>query len=423
MFGLVDGNNFYASVETSLDPRLIGKPVVILSSNDGCAIARSAEAKKLGVKMGQPIHEVPTDVRKQLVIRSANFGLYGDISGRCVSILRDLFPRVEVYSIDESFVTFEGIPEGDYERVCVEARNRIRKWLGITCCVGIGPTKTLAKAGNKLGKKTVSGVVSLADPDTMARLLADYPIEDLWGVGRKFAARLGAEGIFTAADLINADTETLRSRYGVVLSRTQMELRGEICTELQEIEPDRKQIVVSRSFGKETVELEDVQQAVATYAIRATEKLRSRSLKAAGLWVWLNTNPFKPDAPQYHPSKSFSFLAPTSDTREVLQVAQALVRAMHRKGYRYKKAGVGLLDLTHGDVHQGDLFAGIDPRSAKLMEVLDSANRKFGKGAMSFASSAWRPTDKGLSKPVWSVNRASLSPAYTSNWNELLKVR
>ena len=273
MFGLVDGNNFYASCERVFEPRLIGKPVCVLSNNDGCAIARSAECKALGVKMGQPIHEVPAEVRQQLVIRSANFGLYGDLSGRVVSILQNLFPRVEVYSIDESFVTFDGIPESEHERVAAEARARMLKWVGIPCCVGIGPTKTLSKAANKLAKTTPNGVVSLADMDTRARLLTDYATEDLWGVGRKFAARLGAEGILTAADLIEADTETLRARYGVVLARTQRELQGVVCTELQETEPDRKQIVVSRSFGKETVDLDDLTQAVATFAIRATEKL------------------------------------------------------------------------------------------------------------------------------------------------------
>lgn len=417
MFGLVDGNNFYASCERVFDPRLIGKPVVILSNNDGCAIARSDQAKRLGIKMGQPIHEVPAEIRRQVVIRSANFGLYGDLSGRVVSVLRDLFPRVEVYSIDESFVTFDGIPESEHERVAAEARARILKWVGIPCCFGIGPTKTLSKAANKLAKATPHGVVSLADPSTRARLLADYPVGDLWGVGRKFAARLGSEGILTAADLIHADTETLRSRYGVVLSRTQRELQGTVCTELQETEPDRQQIVVSRSFGKEVVELDDLAQAVATFAIRATEKLRARSLQAAGVWVWLNTNPFKPDAPQYHPSKAFNFIAPTSDTREVLMVAQGLVRAMHRKGYRYKKAGVGLLDLTAGNVHQGDLFAGVDPRSKALMDALDMANQKFGRGTVGFASSGWKP------KPMWAMNQKSLSPAYTSRWDQLLQVR
>ncbi len=414
-FGLVDGNNFYASVERAFDPKLINRPVVVLSNNDGCAIARSAEAKALGVKMGQPIHEVPPEVRRQLVVRSANFGLYGDVSGRIVSILRDLFPRVEVYSIDESFITFEGIK--DPERAAKEARARILQWSGITCCVGIGPTKTLAKAGNKLGKKTSSGIVDLSNSAFRAEQLARYAVEDLWGVGRKWAAKLGAQGICTAQDLIDADAETLRARFGVVLARTQRELQGIVCTELQETEADRKQIVCSRSFGREVETLDDVSQAVATFAIRACEKLRSRSLQTGGVWVWLNTNPFKPGAAQYHPSKALTLITPTTDTREVLCVVQALVRSMYRKGYRYKKGGMGLLDLTQGNTHQGDLFAGIDPRAAKLMEVLDSANRKFGRGAMGFASSGWKK------KAAWGMKQESLSPAYTSRWDQLLKVR
>jgi DNA polymerase V len=417
MFGLVDGNNFYASVERAFDPKLIGRPVVVLSNNDGCCIARSAEAKALGIKMAQPIHEVPPDVRRQLIVRSANFGLYGDISGRIVSILRDLFPRVEVYSIDESFVTFDGIK--DRERAAREARARILQWTGIPCCVGIGPTKTLSKASNKIAKKTPHGVIDLADPEFRRQQLANYEVEDLWGVGRKWSAKLGAQGIVTAQDLIEADPETLRARFGVSLARTQRELQGIVCSDIIENEPDRQQIVCSRSFGREVVELDDLSQAVATFAIRACEKLRARSLQASGVWVWLNTNPFREDAKQYHPSKAFNLIAASSDTREVLSVAQALTRAMYRKGYRWKKAGVGLLDLTRCSTLQGDLFAQIDPRSAKLMAVMDATNRKFGRGTMGLASASWRP--KG--KPQWSMRQENLSPAYTSRWDQLLKVR
>lgn len=414
MFGLVDGNNFYASCERAFQPELIGKPVVVLSSNDGCAIARSNECKALGVKMGQPIHEVPSDIRKQLIIRSANFGLYGDISGRIVQILQDLFSRVEVYSIDESFVSFDGIKPADRARVAGEARARILQWTGIPSCVGIGETKTLAKAGNKLGKKTVHGVVELVDPRAQ---LTGYPVQDLWGVGRRWGAKLCAEGIITAVDLMDADSETLRARYGVVLARTQAELRGHACSDIVEVEPDRKQIVCSRSFGRETVELDDVCHAVATFASNACEKLRARSLMCGGVWVWLNTNPFKQGAAQYHPSRAFNLLAPSCDTSEVLSVARALTKAMYRKGYRYKKAGVGLLDLTHGDVHQADMFAGIDPRSVKLMEVLDQANARFGRGSVVLAASVRRGS------PKWAVKRENLSPAYTQKWSDVLRVR
>jgi len=420
VLGLVDGNNFYASCERVFNPSLRGRPVVVLSNNDGCAIARSQEAKDLGIKMGQPIHEVAPHVRRQLKVLSANFGLYGDLSGRVVSILRDLFPRVEVYSIDESFVSFDGIPASEHERVAAEARARILKWTGIPCCVGIGPTKTLAKLGNKAAKNTVDGVVT-ALPGSP--LLERFPVEDVWGVGRKLTARLGADGVLTAADLTTADSETLRARYGVTLARTQRELQGIACSALEEAEPDRQQIVVSRSFGNEVLALEDLQQAVATFAQRACEKLRGRSLQAGGVWVFLHTNPFKPEAPQYHPSKAFNFVVPTADTRDVLMVAQGLAKAMWKPGYRYKKAGIGLLDLTASDVHQGDLFSGVDPRSKALMDVMDRANAKFGRGAMAFASSARRVRGGEQRKPVWAMNQTALSPAYTTRWDQLARVR
>lgn len=413
MFGLQDGNNYYASCERVWDPRLQGKPVVVLSNNDGCAIARSAEAKALGVKMGQPIHEVPRDVKRQLIIRSANFGLYGDMSARIVGCLRDLMPSIEIYSIDENFFRFPD--HGNRMEVAHEARTRIERWVGIPNCIGIGPTKTLAKMANKIAKGG-AGIVDLADPHVRARHLDKFPIEDLWGVGGKWSARLGAEGILTAGALVRADSETLRSRYGVMLSRTQRELQGIPCSDLIEVEPDRKQIVVSRSFGKECADVEDVAQAVATFAIRASEKLRDRNLECGGVWVWLNTNPFKPDTRQYHPSKSFSLIKASSDTREILMVAQALVRAMYRKGYRYKKGGVGLLDLTAGSTVQGDLFSGVDPRSKAMMEMMDKVNRKFGRGTLGLAASGWRD------KPKWAMSQKSLSPAYTSRWDQLLRV-
>ncbi|WP_415916257.1 Y-family DNA polymerase [Xanthomonas arboricola] len=312
MLGLADGNNFYASCERVFNPSLRGRPVVVLSNNDGCAVARSQEAKDLGVGMGQPIYQVPPEVRRQLKVLSANFGLYGDLSGRVVSILRDLFPLVEVYSIDESFVSFDGIPERDHERVAAEARARILKWVGIPCCIGIGPTKTLAKLGNKAAKKTPHGVMT-ALPGSP--LLERFEVGDVWGVGHRTRAKLDVKGILTAADLARADPDTLRSRYGVTLARTQRKLQGIACGELEESEPDRQQIVVSRSFGKEVLALEDLQQAVATFALRACEKLRGRSLQASGVWVFLHTNPFKPGAAQYYPSKAFNFVVPTVDTR------------------------------------------------------------------------------------------------------------
>lgn len=414
MFGLVDGNNFYASCERAFDPRLIGRPVVVASNNDGCAIARSAEAKALGIKMGQPLHEIPPEIRRRTVIRSANFGLYGDLSGRVVSILQDMFPRVEIYSIDESFIEFPEV--GDRVEAAFEARSRIQKWTGIPCCVGIGPTKTLTKLANKLAKSG-AGVIDLADDGVRMDHMRKFPVEDLWGVGRKWAARLGSDGIMTALDLINTDPDTLRSRYGVVLARTQRELQGIPCSELEEIEPDRKQIIVSRSFGQECTDIDELAESVSTFAVRACEKLRARKLECSGVWVWLNTNPFKSNAAQYHPSKTFALVKSSSDTREIVMVARGLARAMYRKGYRYKKAGVGLLELTAGSAAQADLFSAVDPRAAAMMETMDSINKKFSRGTMGLAASGWRK------KPTWQMNQKSLSPAYTSSWDQLLRVR
>lgn len=413
--GLVDGNNFYASVERAFDASLMGLPVVVLSNNDGCVIARSAEAKALGIRMGHVVHEIPPEVRRQIVIRSANFALYGEISSRIVSILRDLFPRIEVYSIDESFVTFDGI--SDREGAAKEARARILQWTGVPCCIGIAPTKTLAKTANKLAKIAASGVIDLSDPHFRYEKLKTFAAEDVWGVGRQLTAKLGAQGIMSAQDIIDADPETLRARYGVTMARTQSELAGIACADIQEQEPDRKQIVCSRSFGRDVVELEDVREAVCTFAVRACEKLRARSLQAGGVQVWFDTNAFKPGAKQYFPSKAINLMTPTSDTREILGVANNLVTSMYRNGYAFKKAGIGLLDLTHGDTHQGDLFAGIDPRSAKLMELLDQTNRKFGRGAMGFAASGWKK------KPAWGMRQENLSRAYTSRWDQLLKAK
>ncbi|HGM7294849.1 TPA: Y-family DNA polymerase [Stenotrophomonas maltophilia] len=417
---LQDGNNFYCSVEASFDPRLRGRPVCVASSGDGCVIARDALSKKLDVPMGAPIHQIPPNVRWQITFRSANFALYGDISTRIASILRDLFPAIEQYSIDENFIDLAGIPSKDHERLAAEARARILKWTGIPSCVGIGPTKTLAKLSNKRAKSTVEGVVTTM-PDDPA--LLTYPVEDDWGVGRKLTARLGADGILTAGDLAAADVDTLRSRYGVVMARTQRELQGISCADLEEHEAQRKEIMVSRTFGKDITSQTELMQAIATFAQRACEKLRSRQLQAAGVWVFIQTNPFKQNLPQYNPSKSFRLLMPSADTREILMVAQGLAKAMFRPGYGYKKAGVSLLDLIHMDVQQGDLFAGIDQRSKAIMEVMDRTNQKFGRGSMGFAFTAWRPSGKTLEKPAWSVKRDMLSPAYTTDWKQLIRVR
>jgi DNA polymerase V len=406
MFALVDANAFYCSAERVFDTSLRGKPLIVASNNDGAAIARSDEAKALGVKMGQPVHELKDLVRKHgLIIRSANFTLYGDLSSRIVSILRDAAPRVEVYSIDEQFCDLS--PVRDRFGFALEMRDRIRRWVGIPCCVGIGPTKTLAKASNRTAKRG-AGVVDLTDMDRREEVLASFPAEDLWGVGRRWSTKLATMGITTAAQLRDAPTALILERFGVVLTRTQRELQGHSCIALEEIEPDRKQIVVSRSFGERVEDHAAVGQALATFAIRAAEKLRSRNLVASGIWVFANTDVFRPELRQHHPSISLNLPAATSDTRIILDVVRRLQVQMLRSGYAYKRAGVALLDLARPQDLHGDLFQSPTVGNEALMTTLDRINRRFGRGTAGFAASGWQPS------PAWGMRQRMLSPCYTT---------
>lgn len=413
MFALVDGNNFYASCEQVFQPQLRGRPLVVLSNNDGCAIARSAEAKALGVKMAQPIHEVPKSIYRQLSIRSANFTLYGDMSARVVTILREAVQRVEVYSVDESFIDLSGI----HDRVafCQELRERIWRWTGLANCIGIGPTKTLAKLANKVAKKT-TGVSDLTDSAIRAKALQDFPVRDLWGVGHRWGARLDAMGITTAAQLRDAPTDQLLEHFGVVLTRTQRELQGRPCMALDEVEQDRQQIMVSRSFGQRVDDPESVAQAIATFAVRACEKLRARGLTAGGLWVFANTDVFKPELRQHHPSRSVTLPAATADSSIILGTARILMRGMLRQGMGYKRAGVALLDLARPEDRQTDLFDPATVGNDTLMVTLDRINRRFGRGVAGFGASGWREG------PMWGMKQKQLSPCYTTRVNDLPRV-
>ena len=425
VFGLIDGNTFYVSCERVFDPSLRGKPTVVLGNGDGCCIALSPEAKALGLKIGTPIFQVPDSVRRQVQVRSANFALYGDISARIVTILRDLFPRVEVYSIDENFVDVVGLK--DPMATALEARERILQWVGIPCCVGLGVTRTLAKAGNKLAKNQSKRAVKAgrlaifhATPENVDQL----PVEDVWGVGHRFAARLAQEGVVTAADLAALPADSVRARYGVVLARTQQELRGVPCGDLELEEPDRQQIVVSRMFGRDVT---DPMDALATFATVACEKLRRRGLAASGLWVWLDGNPHKGKG--FHVSRAVPLPFPTRDTGEVLRAVRFLTKAMVREGMEFKRGGVGLAELVRGETRQTDLFSGADPRRDLGMDVLDRINAKFGRGTVGIGTTGWRvggvpPGKRRVGQDAqWRPTLKSLSPSYTTRWSELLRVR
>ena len=414
MFALIDGNNFYASCERVFDPALRGRPLVVLSNNDGCAIARSAEAKALGVGMGQPIHEVPRDVRRQLAVRSANFTLYGDISARVLAILRDAAPRVEPYSIDESFLDLAGIR--DRVALACDLRERVRRWTGIPNCVGIGPTKVLAKAANKLAKRG-AGVVDLIGVSERAAALADYPTADLWGIGKRTAAKLAARGIQTAAQLRDAPSADILTAFGVTVARVQRELQGHPCIALEEIEPDRKQIIVSRSFGQRVEDHEAVAQALATFTVRACEKLRRRGLVAGGVGIFANSDVFQPELPQHHPNRTVNLPRPTGDSRVVLATVRALLRGFLRDGIAYRKAGVMLHDLGRMERLQGDLFGGATLGDPVLMRVVDRINERYGREAAGFGATGWNE------KPAWGMRQQTLSPCYTTRFKDLPAAR
>lgn len=425
-FGLIDGNTFYVSCERMWDPSLRGKPTVVLGNGDGCAIAISPEAKTLGIRIGTPIFQVPDDIRKQLHVRSANFALYGDFSARIVTILRDMFPRVEVYSIDENFVDVAGLK--DPVATALVARERILQWVGIPCCVGLGTTRTLAKAGNKLAKVQSRRAVNagrLALFHATPANIDQLPVEDVWGVGHRYAARLAKEGVYTAADLAAMPIDTVRTRYGVMLARTQQELRGIACGDLELEEPDRQQIVVSRMFGRDVA---DPMDALVTFATVACAKLRERGLAAGALWVWLDGNPHKGDS--FHVSRAISLPFPTRGTSEVLMAVRFLAKAMMRKGQQYKRGGVGLADLVRSEQRQPDLFSAVDSRRERSIDVLDKINAKFGRGTMGMGASGWRvggarPGERrrGSKDAQWRPTLKALSPSYTTRWDQLLRVQ
>lgn len=419
VFALVDCNNFYASCEKLFRPDLKDTPIVVLS-NDGCVVARSREAKLLGIKMGVPVFQIKAEMQRHGILAfSSNYALYADLSSRVMRTLEEMAPRVEVYSIDEAFLDLTGI---EFAISLVEfgqqVRERIGHWIGITVCVGIAPTKTLAKLANHAAKKypATQGVVDLTNPDRQRRLLALVPVDDVWGVGRRLSKRLNALGITTALDLANASPRAIRDQFSVVLERTVRELNGESCIELEEIPPTKKQIVCSRSFGVKVTHFELLREAVCEYATRATEKLRKEQQQAKVLTVFIRTSPFKDNEPQYSNSASGELLIPSCDTRDFIELANHLLKRIWKDGFRYAKAGVMLSDFYDPGMFQPGLFDDVSTRSnsQQLMSVLDTINQS-GAGKVFFAG-------QGLKKD-WSMKREHLSPAYTTRWDQLPRVK
>lgn len=417
VFALVDCNNFYASCEKLFNPKVKNRPVVVLSNNDGCVVARSAEVKALGIPMGVPWFKIREDAKRYgIVAFSSNYELYADMSNRCVEILSGFTPNLEVYSIDESFLELSGFERKGYQEYGAEIRQRIADWLGLAVCVGIGPTKTLAKLANHCAKKGLAGQDGVCDftrmsASDLATLFAKIEVGEVWGVGRKITTRLEEMGIHNVLQLHDADPETIRSRFSVVLERTVRELRGVSCLNLEEVVPEKQQIMSSRSFGQLVYDLEELEEAVASYIGRAAEKLRAQDSLAGALQVYIRTNIFKPEAPQYQRSITVPLPEATADSRVLTQWGLRVLRRIYRPGFGYHKAGITLMNILPRANQQFSLLVPsslANSRSEMLMGVLDSINERYGRGSLRIAA-------EGVDK-TWQMRRANLSPGYTTDW-------
>ncbi|HAT2179295.1 Y-family DNA polymerase [Raoultella planticola] len=421
MFALVDVNSFYASCETVFRPDLKGWPVVVLSNNDGCVIARSAEAKPF-VKMGEPYFKQKDIFRRHGVICfSSNYELYADMSNRVMTTLEELSPRCEIYSIDEAFCDLTGVRNcrdlTDFGR---EIRETVLQRTHLTVGVGIAQTKTLAKLANHAAKKwqrQTGGVVDLSNIEKQRKLMAALPVDEVWGVGRRISKKLDTMGIKTVLQLADTDIRFIRKHFNVVLERTVRELRGEPCLGLEEFAPVKQEIVCSRSFGGRITEYHEMRQAICSYASRAAEKLRGEHQYCRFISAFVKTSPFALNEPYYGNSASVKLLTPTQDSRDIIAAATRCLDAVWKDGYRYQKAGVMLGDFYSQGVAQLNLFDDNAPRqnSEKLMEVLDHLNAKNGRGALYFAG-------QGI-QTAWQMKREMLSPRYTTRYSDLLQVR
>lgn len=419
VFGLVDCNNFYVSCERVFDPALEGRPVVVLSNNDGCIISRSAEAKALGIAMGAPLFEArPLIEKHDVAVYSSNYALYGDMSQRVMASLAGFAPAVEVYSIDEAFLDLSGFVRRDLTAHGRDIRGAVGQWTGIPVSVGIGATKTLAKLASEIAKKSAAadGVYRLTG-SARRRVLAQTPLPAIWGIGNRLAARLKGDGLHTALDLHDAADGWIRRRMGVVGLRTAMELRGISCLDMETQPADRKSAIVSRSFARPLERFDDLHDAVMAFAARAAEKLRRERLLGGSVTVFVRTNRFNPREAQYRNAATVALEFPSSHTSDIGRAAAKALEGLFRPGYRYKKAGVMMCDLIGESRVQPDLFAAAadGDRAKRLMEAFDEINRRLGRGAIGYGSAAVR---RG-----WRTQRTRLSPGYTTDWNGLPVVR
>lgn len=415
MIGLIDCNNFYASCERVFNPKLEGKPIGILSNNDGCVIARSNELKPL-VPMGMPAYKIEPKIRKKIKLLSSNYELYGDMSQRVFDTVRHYTADIEPYSIDEAFIHLNGF--NNVLTHCQNLKTIVKRDTGIPVSIGIAPTRTLAKLANHIAKKQPihQGVYCLpTNQEAIKTILKQFSIEDIWGVGWRIAQRLKVLNIHTAWDLHQANLKQIRQLFSVVLERTVLELRGINCIELDDLSTPKKNIMTSRSFGHLTGDRFDIQEAIRVHASRGAEKLRKQKSVASAVLVFLKTNRFRPELPQYNPSIVVPLLSTTDDSRLIIHAAQKGLQSIYKKGFLFMKSGVMLLDLKAKDDYcQSDLFIpdiSETQKSEQLMKTMDYINQKMGKNTIHLG---------GIRQTAaWQIKRDLLSQRYTTRWEEL----
>ena len=417
IFALVDCNNFYVSCERVFDPYLAKKPIIVLSNNDGCVISRSNEAKSLGVPMGAPFYKYREIIEKNNIeVYSSNYQFYGDMSQRVMKSLGMMIPKqdIEIYSIDEAFIRLDGYERPDVIDLSIEIKKNILNWTGIPISVGIAQTKTLSKVANHIAKKNTStGVFDIRNNKLQEQILSNFQIEDLWGISYRWGKKLRKLGINNGLDLRNSDTKFIRKKFSIVLERMVYELRGIPCLDIEKV-TNKKSIMSSRSFGKLVTELESLEQAISTYATIACEKLRHQNSKSQGIYVFLQTNRFRKDLPQYRRSMKYKLDLPTSDTGYIINAGKKILKKIYRKGYHYQKCGIMLFDLSSKYIQQENLFVKSNQSNEHLMESLDTINKAMGSDTVFFAA-------KGTQNN-WKMRRNKLSSRYTTNWMELPKV-
>ncbi len=408
---LVDCTSFYCSCETMFRPGLWGKPVVVLSNNDGCVIARSPEAKALGVPMGAPEFQWRKRLRDwNVAVFSSNYELYGDMSARVMTVLRRFSTAMEAYSIDEAFLSLDGMTWAQLAACAREIRQTVRRWTGIPVGVGVGTTKLLAKLANRAAKQGDGVLVLDHDSPAGHDLINGWPTRELWGVAGRLAARLADLGILTAGSLRRASRSLIRQRFGVVGERLVLELNGVSCLELEEVEAPRQNLCGSRSFGRPVTELEELRQAVTVHVERAGEKLRGQGLAASAVCVFLLTNRHRPDLPQYNPQAGRELIVPTAFTPELMGECQRILSAIYRPGYRYVKAGVLCLGLVPVEEKQGSLFREVDPaqeeKQRRLMAAVDALNLHHGRNTVRMATAGFEQR--------WRMRQDRKSSCYTT---------